>query len=301
LPRTDSDPSPTGGLVLLRFNADGFTDASFGQQGVVQFDTNADPLGPFSVYRPPVSFDDPPEMGSSSGVGPVESDLVWTQTAGVIVRADGTIVVAGDSQADAEADGVNQGLVVRLNADGSPDTIFGPDGTQFTTFVATAATYLAGDPGAISTAPDGSILVVGSLNVGTYGPSPEPLALVLLDFQDAPPGGPVTPLPGFGASAALQNPAALSDAVFQALAAGGSRPNAGAVVFRGANNLFAPPLASPATAAIFPIPTESQSESVARLSGGGDQPITADDPFALTGEPDRIGNLVLAGAADEPG
>ncbi len=75
---------------------------------------------------------------------------------------------------------------------------------------------------------------------------------------------------------------------------------AGAVVLQGANNLFAATTTAPSTMALLPIPAESQSEAVARLSGGGDQPNAADDPFSLTGEPARVRDLVLASEADAP-
>jgi hypothetical protein len=47
----------------------------------------------------------------------------------------------------------------------------------------------------------------------------------------------------------------------------------------------------------LPIPTQSQSAAVARLSGGGGQASTTDDPFGLAGEPDPLRDLALADPA----
>jgi hypothetical protein len=55
-------------------------------------------------------------------------------------------------------------------------------------------------------------------------------------------------------------------------------------------------------AALLPIPTRSQTATVARLSGGGGGVVNAgDDPFWIAGESDRVGTLVLADEAGMPG
>jgi hypothetical protein len=51
----------------------------------------------------------------------------------------------------------------------------------------------------------------------------------------------------------------------------------------------------------LPIPGVSQSTAVTSLSGGGGGlGNVIDDPFTLSGEPDRISDLVLAGDANGP-
>jgi hypothetical protein len=123
--------------------------------------------------------------------------------------------------------------------------------------------------------------------------------LVFLDFQDGTTGG------GDSASpAAAPTSNALADAVFQLLASGGGLSNAGSVALPASTNFFDLPTTLPSTITPLPVPGESQSAVVASLSGGGGGLGNAiDDPFTLTGEPDRIGDLVLAGdeAAAPPG
>jgi uncharacterized delta-60 repeat protein len=294
-----------GGLVVVRFDADGSFDASFGQQGVVQFATNTDPIGPYSFYRPALPHE-------PQALGPVESGLVWHVTAGVLVQADGKIVVAGTGGSDLNSVLLGQGLLVRLNPDGSADGSFGENGVVFTTLVADTTAYLSADPVALGAAPDGSILVFGNLDYGSYMPIPEPelpQALLLIEYQEAVAGGSAVALPmtseSFSpagdmpaASAPSQAPPGPADAVFQLLGSVEARPGVTAVRQSLDRSTF---VASPTVAlptAALPVPSLSQSAAVARLSGGGGQATAAEDPFALTGEPDRSGNVVLASSPE---
>ncbi len=317
LPGTISD-SPTGGLILVRFDADGSFDPSFGQQGVVYFDTVSAPLGPYTVDRPAL----PNEY---QGLGPVDANFVWDQTTGVVLQADGTIDVAGELYANPNGDFVTQGAIAQFNADGSPDTTFGPSGVLFTTLVANSTTYQSVDPVAISAAPDGSVLILGNLNYGSYLPLPYPglpQEQLLVDFQGGMTGGPVPPPPPPPSpappepvepgpilpvrvispavrSAPVQTPTSASDAAFQLLASAVPHPGAGSGGGQSTNGLVAAPVASPSVTQALPIPTPSQSEIVARLSGGGDQPV-ATDSLTQVGEQDRIWDLVAAGPVGDP-
>jgi uncharacterized delta-60 repeat protein len=298
------DNAPIGGLELVRLNTDGTFDSSFGQQGVVQFGTTANPLGPYTVYQPAFPF------SASDAESPVQANLLFNGLdmggSGLIVQADGKIVVAGGTRADQQAYADSPGFVARFNTDGSPDTSFGPNGVQFTTLVASPNAFEAVGPLAIGLAPDGSVLVVGMLDSGIRGlagipgwPYKVPY-LTLLDFHDGTTGGGDTASPVAAPPAAAPTSNALSDAVFQLLASGGGFAN-GSVALPANTGLFDLPTTLPSTITPLPVPGVSQSAAVASLSGGGGGLGTAiDDPFALTGEPDRIGDLVLAGDANGP-
>jgi uncharacterized delta-60 repeat protein len=293
-----------GGVVLVRLNTDGTFDSSFGQQGVVQSGTSANPAGPYTVYQAAFA------SGENIVESPVEANLVFDALVfarvPLIVQADGKIVVAGAATADltGHTDKYTEatGFVARFNADGSPDTTFGANGVQLTTLVANESKYETVDPLAIGLAPDGSVLVVGKLDYGLRGARQGSTAmvqyLVLLDFQDGTTGGGNTASP-VAALPAAPTSNALADAVFQLLASGGSVSNAGSAALPETINLFDLPTTLPSTITPLPIPGVSQSAAVAGLSGGGGGLGTAiDDPFALTGEPDRINDLVLAGDAN---
>jgi hypothetical protein len=100
-------------------------------------------------------------------------------------------------------------------------------------------------------------------------------------------------------SAPVQTPTSASDAAFQLLASAVPHPGAGSGGGQSTNGLVAAPVASPSVTQALPIPTPSQSEIVARLSGGGDQPV-ATDSLTQVGEQDRIWDLVAAGPVGDP-
>ncbi len=105
-----------GDLALARFNADGTIDAAFGSGGRVRTDLGA-----------------------------------GEEAAAVLVQPDGKIVVAGNRGGFA----TNDFLVVRYNADGSPDGTFGSGGVVTTDF--------GGDDygNAMVRQPDGKLVVAG--------------------------------------------------------------------------------------------------------------------------------------------
>lgn len=299
-PVLPTDSISSDGLVLIRFNTDGSFDNSFGQQGVVLFGTRDNPLGPYTLSRPALPIELP--------VPPFEGSLVLGGATGLLIQPDGKIVVAGTGSVIAPPSygqtGVelDQPLIARFNADGSPDTTFGPGGVQLTTYVSDDTDYRAVDTQTISLAPDGSILALGDLDYGSYIPFQEPGLspdVVLVDFQGETTDGtdvvvtPATPVP---------QAAAVSDAAFQQLQASvGTHPAAEAAGSPVTPNLFVPLPVNPLMTSPLPTPGLSQSAAVAKLSGGGDTPIAADDPFGLTGEPDRIWYLASSGEAAGPG
>ncbi len=278
-----------GGMFLLRLNADGSLDGPFGQQGVVQFATNSDPLGPYPVTLP-------------DGGATIEADLVGAGgeifrlggADGVVVAPDGTIdVVAVAAVCSAQADvsagagwtGASQWLVASFNPDGSLA------GVQLTTFGVPNAGV---DQLGMGTAPDGSIVVVGYL-LGANGANWLNKD-VLVDYQFGAGSGPVS-----AAMPPSQTSTALSEATFEALALSSTGRGTSTAPDRTVADPLAVQIPSPLITAPLPVFTESQSAAVARLSGGGGGFPTTDDPFGLTGEPDGTWNLALAGGADAAG
>ena len=98
-----STVTTVGGLLMVRFNTNGRLDTSFGLQGSVLFASNADQLGPYSVYLP--------VPAEGEGVGPVETYLTWGTTVGVVVQANGDIDVVGVASAGQNAEYAAESLV----------------------------------------------------------------------------------------------------------------------------------------------------------------------------------------------
>jgi uncharacterized delta-60 repeat protein len=293
-----------GGVALVRFNVDGTVDGSFGRSGLVEFGTDADPLGPYPIYRPTLPY--------QAKVGPADADMIFSAS-DVLVQADGKIVVGGTATAFVQPAYVGQGYLARLNPDGSPDSAFGPDGVLFTTLYADQATYRAVDPRAIGPAPDGSLIVFGNLDYGSILPElGAPPMLMTVRFSDAPPAGTGTPPPATPPDWMVvvppvvpplpmpTPPGAPADAIFQLLATGPLSTAGPPVGSTAPGSPFGPPIGSPSPTAPLPIPGTSQSAAVARLSGGGGGVVSTDDPFAIAGEPDRLWNLVLADEIGTP-
>jgi uncharacterized delta-60 repeat protein len=284
-----SDPGPNfgppvGGLLMVHFNADGTMDSSFGQNGVVLFATADAQLGPYSV--------DLLVPYADGETGPVESGLTWGSTAGMIVQADGKIVVTGAAFADQEAQNGSEWLVTRFNPGGTLDESFGNGGIDLITFGISGA--VAG-PTDIAAGPNGGFIIAGSISGTALTPSVMS-SFVLLEFGGevpmmTPSAPPVTP-------AVVLGTISPSEAVFASLAMGSG--NTGTAVFPTplATNPVSVVIPTPSITASLPIPTESQSAAVARLSGGGGGSIATDDPLGLTGDPDRMGSFVFAGSAD---
>jgi uncharacterized delta-60 repeat protein len=153
-----------GGLLLVGFNGDGSLDGSFGQGGVVTFDTGSEPGG-----------------------------IVWNKTGGVLLQPDGRIVVAGGGELSGSP---SPWLLARFDADGTPDTTFGTGGQVVTAFGTQGAEALA-----VSLAPDGSLVAAGVvLQPPSTGENPNPLAPPIpgwLGIVDYPANGsaPVAQIP----------------------------------------------------------------------------------------------------------
>jgi uncharacterized delta-60 repeat protein len=289
----------SGGLLLTRFNADGSPDQSFGQQGTVWTGTASEPLGVFGVHQ----------LYGSEGGGALAYDTFgWAglyATSGFVLEPDGTIVVAGTGVAQNLTWRVgNQWFLARFNPDGSRDAAFGQDGVELTPFPGHEAA-----PWAIALDPDGSLVVPGfvaSFPFGFTGPFPDAIGFVIARYRDAT-TDPPTPAPPPAGTAPAPQPATPSDAAFATLAAEGAAFQAFAAdpdnqrpaptPPASAGDPSVPPTHAPALPAPLPVATPSQSQTVARLSGGGGGTTATDDPLGLTGEPDAVPGLALA--ADE--
>jgi len=128
--------------ALVRYNANGSLDSSFLQNGV------------------------------TTAVADVDPDHLSVATArAVVVQPDGMILMAGEGgYAIPKADGTyfesgNMVLLMRFNADGAPDTAYGPSGTGM---VMTSLGFNA-RTSAMDLDADGRAVVVGAMN--TAGPS----------------------------------------------------------------------------------------------------------------------------------
>jgi uncharacterized delta-60 repeat protein len=177
-PSPEDVPSFTASIALLRYNADGSPDASFGSQGAVLTTIpDAFVYGDAAVLQPDgkivvAGFDDstagPNEfllarydpdgtLDPTFGAGGIVTTLVGdgnSEALGVALQPDGKIVAGGD----AIDSNVNRSALVRYLPDGSLDTSFGTDGIVLDT--------QAGENGfaGIALQPDGKILGVGQLS-----------------------------------------------------------------------------------------------------------------------------------------
>jgi uncharacterized delta-60 repeat protein len=98
---TDSDSNSEGGAVIIRYNADGSLDDTFGSGGIVLSDTK-------SVALNAIGFD-------TASDAQIEPD-------GKIIVAEESYLNTGTSQAQLSS------FLLRLNADGTRDDTFGTDG-----------------------------------------------------------------------------------------------------------------------------------------------------------------------------
>jgi uncharacterized delta-60 repeat protein len=191
--------SAPGGLALLRLNANGSLDTTFGSSGqvITLFNKN----DTFELARGVVvtssgqivavgdngaqnwllaRYNSDGSLDSTFGTSGKTTTLISSTSKGVQVRAisqqpDGKLVVVGD---ESLGNGIYQGIVVRYNADGSLDTAFGNGGIvtiNLGTGIYSNHYGVAVYPNA-GTANDGKIVVAGraysgsSVSTYTYQP-----------------------------------------------------------------------------------------------------------------------------------
>jgi uncharacterized delta-60 repeat protein len=148
---TGSLVSGAADVALARYNPNGSLDTTFGTGGkvitkVTGYDTGASALLLLSGGKFIVAGGEQADLqsgmlvmrylangtlDSTFGIGGkviVESgaDLVYDGPCGAVLQSDGKILVAGNSQDG----GLNRVMLLRLNADGTPDEGFGPGGVQ---------------------------------------------------------------------------------------------------------------------------------------------------------------------------
>jgi uncharacterized delta-60 repeat protein len=182
-------------FALVRYDADGALDATFGVGGVVTtnfpigmsggVDVANDVIiqsdgklvaagrsaGRFGVAR----YNTNGSLDSSFGVGGVVSTVVgmdpFMAAYAVVQQPDGKLLVGGTGYND--IDGHYAYALVRYNADGSLDTAFGTDGIVKTDFGGGSTSY------DLVLRPDGKIVLVGDGSNGTSG-----LGVSLVQFDE---------------------------------------------------------------------------------------------------------------------
>jgi uncharacterized delta-60 repeat protein len=285
------------GLVLVRMNPDGSYDNSFGDHGVVQLATSADPV-----------------VSTAAGYA---QDMYWGNTDGLAIEGDGKIVVGGSLIDNLNGNVATQAVIVRFNADGSLDSSFGANGVQFTTPYGDSNPNEPSAPLSESTLSDGSVVVIASpvyIYAGNWpGPIPDLVPIYLNGAPPPPiayppsnpsPPAPVSP-PGDPTPAPVPPPGSIGNGP-------GTNPiqqppertppgkttapiTIADAVFQG----FQQPTPSPASLEVtetpigdttssltpVPVPGTSQTMTVARLSGGGDATIAVDDVLFSASEP----------------
>src|ERR1051325_1610772 len=158
-----SDSAGSNAVALVRYNTDGSLDTSFGTGGVVRSSTVGDvayaialqadqkivvagrPQAVVARYNTDGSLD----TTFGSGGRAIRNTAPSGDMRAVAVQSDGKIVAAGDQ-------GGGNYLLLRYNADGSPDTGFGLDGFLTTDFGGFDQAE------AVAIQPDGRIVAAGS-------------------------------------------------------------------------------------------------------------------------------------------
>jgi uncharacterized delta-60 repeat protein len=323
------------GLFLVRLNADGSLDTSFGQNGAVVTGTDPDPQW------------NPSGIGLGSAFN--QMGIIWEGPERVVVTPDGKIVVDGMEILGDESPGStgpvsDAWVVARFNADGSLDQVFQSNAVSANDMIDFS------QPMALAVAPDGSVIAAGNefdagqnaavLALVTYPdgsgavsvlppvfvqpPAPAPIILpdpgtTHIRPLSAPPATPaqpvitpadaafqtlVPPFAGGGAGVApvpLTSTSPIAPMAAPALtalpAATLSQSEATAPAPLTSAVLIAPILTPPALTGL-PAATLSQSEATARTSGAGQGATISHNLANLTDEPDGDGSLVLAETAE---
>ncbi len=173
-------------FAVVRYNADGSLDTSFGGDGivltnfgsgddyaygvtidsdgdivVVGYATNASGHKDFAVAR--YNSDGTLDTGFGGGDGMTTTDISATGNAtaqDVVIQADGKIVVVGYANMASSIDFA----VVRYNSDGTLDTDFGTEGVQTTDFASASDTAYS-----VAIDADGKIVVAGTASGYDFG------------------------------------------------------------------------------------------------------------------------------------
>jgi uncharacterized delta-60 repeat protein len=163
-------------FALLRYNADGSLDPSFGTNGIVTTSIGDSGFASAVVLRPNgrlvaggfsgggdfvlVGYNADGSLDSEFGKGGISSESVGDLSA-LAIQPDGKLVAAGFAWSGLLA-------LARYNSDGSLDPSFGTGGTTFTSFGQYACPNQASvsDASALAIQPDGNLIVAGSWGGG---------------------------------------------------------------------------------------------------------------------------------------
>jgi uncharacterized delta-60 repeat protein len=175
-------------VLVLRYDIDGKLDASFGANGVILYNSDADYIDRGSAvaiqldgkilvlansHNGPDSFnimllryepDGSPDLafganGIATYMGPSQGADDFGNA--LAIQPNGKIVVAGSTEDGTQADL----LVLRYNNDGTPDITFGLNGVVTYNHQANAQSQSNDYGRAIAIQPDGRIIVVGNTNI----------------------------------------------------------------------------------------------------------------------------------------
>jgi len=177
-------------VLVVRYDSEGSTDTSFGTNGVITFDGEAgyidkgsavavEPDGKIvavaNSHNGPDSFnvvllryepDGSPDstFGTSGTVTYMGSPKGATDLGNaLLIQPDGKIVVVGSTEDGTQADL----LVLRYNADGTPDNTFGLNGAVTYNYQTNGLTQSNDYGRAVTLQPDGRIIVVGNTNINS--------------------------------------------------------------------------------------------------------------------------------------
>ncbi len=174
--------------LVLRYDIDGKLDASFGANGVILYNSDADYIDRGSAvaiqldgkilvlansHNGPDSFnimllryepDGSPDLafgtnGIATYMGPSQGANDFGNA--LAIQPNGKIVVAGSTEDGTQADL----LVLRYNNDGTPDITFGLNGVVTYNHQANAQSQSNDYGRAVAIQPDGRIIVVGNTNI----------------------------------------------------------------------------------------------------------------------------------------
>jgi uncharacterized delta-60 repeat protein len=151
-------------LILVRFNADGSLDSSFGQGGVVNSNAGGPTNGQQLALQPDgkilvadtrantiglVRFnaDGSPDAGFMATIPALLQSTSFPGVSGLALQGDGKIVLSADAQ---DPNLTSKHLLLRFNPSGSLDAAFGNSGIAASDF-----------SGKVRLQPDGRIVVVG--------------------------------------------------------------------------------------------------------------------------------------------